>query len=1327
MPRQSWSRLTRADGTALEETRFTYNTYGQAETIRRLYAPGTGPGAIGPSDLLTTYTYDTVTGLPIREGRGTATLPTEHQTEYSWDHGLLTRRREVGVSWDSTYQVRDTGSGVVMEEHRPWGEGYRYFRDTLGRLTSVQALAGTSSVAVTVVHSPTQTVTTIGDPSLASSIQRIEIRDGLGRVSEERILKYDDSFVDQWVSRTFTRDWSGAVETESQWAPVGSPSIPGPRTERYGLYKSSEADPGVMAVDPMRRIRKVIGPDGSTRTWDYTGLLTRTTSFGLQGGDIDLPTSFDQVVDQTADVFGRTEMLTPPMGAITTTSYDELNRPGLILRTDNGVTQTRETRYDPLGRVTLLREPERGTIWFGSHVADVVQPDGYDSLGGVLRYQTGAGASDPTPYHYWLAYDSTGRLTLAEKEADAVGGARTKISEFLYDLPTNGDGDSHNGRLGRAVSYDDSGAMRLQTDYYYQEASGRLDRTTSVFGVWGTPHTTFYSYDSMGQVNSLQYPTTLPPGGGSSTSITIPRVHGFAQSVQSNRGLIVTAAMYDHGGTLKQWNAGSGVRTHLVPDPEVQGRIQEFKVTNASGGMLWTTGLYDFDGGGNIKSIGADEFVYDALGRLKEAEMPGPTGSPIYRQTYSYDPFGNLYGKALQINGGLPEGTLFNVDLATNRIAGVGGATNWTYRDDGALAHDDAFDYGYDNAGRLAEIQQDGTPVGQYGYDATGKRVYREEDHGKEVFYFRGLDGELLSQFSRPAGSTVSPQWDRDFIYLNGQRVAMVENPVPGGPSWRLTSSGGTAISLNWFSCPDSDVYGYVVYRKAPGEAEYTPLYAAGQAITTSGTSYSDTSVTSGATYWYKLACIDTAGNDGPSSNERPITHLDTVAPPAPTGLSAVAGNAIVTLQWAPPSTPPNDFAGYYVFRSLTSGVYTGPLNAYPILAASYQDLAVTNGTTYYYVVKSVDTAGVLSPVSNQVSAKPKVFQQVRLYDVNEEGVEVCSGAGMEGSFPDGVIMPYRTIGQSVPFAVVFLHHDHLGSLRYATDMNGLQKELHKYLPYGEEAQVTASASPFRYAGYEFDDESRMQYVGARYFTQKHARWLTPDPLGDGYGYSGNSPITFYDPTGLTPECIDTQGKPKECDDKIVVPADFPDPTQYASGSYFAPATQFPDGPGGQGHGGGDGGGGPPDSTKRTVDCFLKGAVVGAAGAVVVGAAAAFAIGLGAPVAVVSGALILAGGVGGGMSAGRIFDSAKNGNWSNVAYNTGSVIGGVAVGATSGNVLANAVRSPATPGWSFMRDIQNRIRFDRPVKGAFAKGPDGGAAGGTGLSGGFLTAIWGGC
>jgi fibronectin type 3 domain-containing protein len=61
----------------------------------------------------------------------------------------------------------------------------------------------------------------------------------------------------------------------------------------------------------------------------------------------------------------------------------------------------------------------------------------------------------------------------------------------------------------------------------------------------------------------------------------------------------------------------------------------------------------------------------------------------------------------------------------------------------------------------------------------------------------------------------------------------------------------------------------------------------------------------------------------------------------------------------------------YNVYRGTSSGgESTTPLNPSQITTTSYTDTNVTHGTTYYYIVEAVDSAGNSSP-SNEVSATP--------------------------------------------------------------------------------------------------------------------------------------------------------------------------------------------------------------------------------------------------------------------------------------------------------------------------------------------------------------------
>jgi hypothetical protein len=84
--------------------------------------------------------------------------------------------------------------------------------------------------------------------------------------------------------------------------------------------------------------------------------------------------------------------------------------------------------------------------------------------------------------------------------------------------------------------------------------------------------------------------------------------------------------------------------------------------------------------------------------------------------------------------------------------------------------------------------------------------------------------------------------------------------------------------------------------------------------------------------------------------------------PPAPTGLSATAGNAQVSLNW---NASPGSMS-YNVKYSTTNG---GPFfTVANVIATSYIHAGLTNCGTYYYVVSAVNAVGESSN-SSQVSA----------------------------------------------------------------------------------------------------------------------------------------------------------------------------------------------------------------------------------------------------------------------------------------------------------------------------------------------------------------------
>ena len=129
-------------------------------------------------------------------------------------------------------------------------------------------------------------------------------------------------------------------------------------------------------------------------------------------------------------------------------------------------------------------------------------------------------------------------------------------------------------------------------------------------------------------------------------------------------------------------------------------------------------------------------------------------------------------------------------------------------------------------------------------------------------------------------------------------------------------------------------------------------------------TNYTDTTVSPGQTNYYLVAAVNACNQ----SSYSPFASVGTpFSPPAaPTNLIATSGNGQVNLSWAASFGA----TSYNVKRSTTNG---GPyVTIQSDLTTNYLDAAVTDGTTYYYVVSAV-VSGSEGSYSAQVSATPNI------------------------------------------------------------------------------------------------------------------------------------------------------------------------------------------------------------------------------------------------------------------------------------------------------------------------------------------------------------------
>ena len=238
---------------------------------------------------------------------------------------------------------------------------------------------------------------------------------------------------------------------------------------------------------------------------------------------------------------------------------------------------------------------------------------------------------------------------------------------------------------------------------------------------------------------------------------------------------------------------------------------------------------------------------------------------------------------------------------------------------------------------------------------ASGYIVYRSTDKAK-VDTQIGDVGDGAASYTDTgveAGNTyyykVQP-----YCVVNGKKVygdasdILSGKPLPSATSLTAEAAGYKAVKLTW-SAVDG-VTGYEIYRTTTGSASYKKIGT----VTNGKTSYSDTKVTAGTSYTYKVRAYKTVNGSqvyGDYSNEAAATP----ALEAPqTTLKNTSYNSVM-ITWNQISGA----HGYKVYRSTKkdSG-YKAVKTINDKTTVTYTDKKLSPGTQYYYKVCAFRTVG---------------------------------------------------------------------------------------------------------------------------------------------------------------------------------------------------------------------------------------------------------------------------------------------------------------------------------------------------------------------------------
>jgi len=162
-----------------------------------------------------------------------------------------------------------------------------------------------------------------------------------------------------------------------------------------------------------------------------------------------------------------------------------------------------------------------------------------------------------------------------------------------------------------------------------------------------------------------------------------------------------------------------------------------------------------------------------------------------------------------------------------------------------------------------------------------------------------------------------------------------------------ITGTATTSISLSWGASTDSGGSGragYRIYR----DGSATPL------ATVTGRTYTNTGLTNGTSYTYRVTAYDNAGNESAAAG--PVTGVarDIQAPSVPTNL-VITGTTTtsISLSWgASTDSGGSGRAGYRIYRD---GSAT-PLAT--VTGRTYTNTGLISGSSYTYQVTAYDNAG---------------------------------------------------------------------------------------------------------------------------------------------------------------------------------------------------------------------------------------------------------------------------------------------------------------------------------------------------------------------------------
>ncbi|MCL5016214.1 MAG: fibronectin type III domain-containing protein [Patescibacteria group bacterium] len=296
----------------------------------------------------------------------------------------------------------------------------------------------------------------------------------------------------------------------------------------------------------------------------------------------------------------------------------------------------------------------------------------------------------------------------------------------------------------------------------------------------------------------------------------------------------------------------------------------------------------------------------------------------------------------------------------------------------------------------------------------TGYNIYRSANGSGNFSYYAQTQGNYYTDMNVSAGTYY-------YYYVaalvNGSQSGqsnivsaspLTQNTTPVAITNLSASAANNAIVLNWNYSGNTQAAYFKVYRGTGGGnvSFYTSTNGGASTFTDSG-------VSAGTTYFYQVSAVSSSGTEGPLSNEVSATipqQQQQQSPSQVSNLQAAAQSSGIALNWSYSGTQVSQFNVYRGVNGGSIGFYTTSNSSNYFL-----DAGVQPGNTYYYQVAAV-VNGVIGPLSNTASAAFAGTTQTQTQSQTPSQITSLSGSQQSNS----ISLSWSYSGSSISYYKIY-------------------------------------------------------------------------------------------------------------------------------------------------------------------------------------------------------------------------------------------------------------------------------------------------------------------